>query len=529
MPVYYNSQSIIPAPFVNISRTYSKSGDGTTLGQVYSIILTGTLVAGRGGLSPTDTDTSDATVLASGQLHLTDLLNRRTALESLFSVEGKTLEIQGFDGSAGTKFNPRILNIQFDDGLWNTTVPYTISMEADDVQSSGQAFNNYISSASETWELAHGELDITYSVSHNLTAQGKLHYEPDGSTSGTAYGYAKRWVYERLVPTGTLISATGNTNIDNWSGVPFLSSGTLQWSAGLTFNYSSGVWVSGAGLTNTQFYNHIRQESADKTNGVCSVNETWLVSKEKSIEDYTANVNYSNETGLTSVTVEGSINGLEVRDPVTHNLLVPKWENAASYYAALKAIDPTTISPPIRTVGLPYLISRVEKTLLPSGSPSNAFLNEKALSTTEGYNALRGVINYSFNYDNRMNNWVSGSLIENIQIVDVGQNQVVGIIPVIGRAKGPILQAINTSDAMSRTLSISCVVPKTLASAPSGINAIGDVIKNKPDVSNIVSQVIPSGTSGKNRYFMTQNQEDWNPRTGAYQKNVAWVYEEREV
>ena len=81
MPISYNSQPLIPAPFVNISKEYIKTGDGKKVGATYTISIEGTLIPEKG--SPNSTGAfsakpSDENITSPYKLPI--FCNRITAL-----------------------------------------------------------------------------------------------------------------------------------------------------------------------------------------------------------------------------------------------------------------------------------------------------------------------------------------------------------------------------------------------------------------------------------------------------------------
>ena len=59
-----NINYLVPAPFINISKSYQKTGDGEIVGTTYSITLSGKLLADRG--SPKKDGSFAATEGAAG-------------------------------------------------------------------------------------------------------------------------------------------------------------------------------------------------------------------------------------------------------------------------------------------------------------------------------------------------------------------------------------------------------------------------------------------------------------------------------
>jgi len=95
MPVSYNSRPLIPAPFVNISKEYIKTGDGKKVGATYSISIEGTLIPEKG--SPNSTGVfsvkpADENITVDDIQH--SLFNKSSAIRLLMATEGKRLDIR---------------------------------------------------------------------------------------------------------------------------------------------------------------------------------------------------------------------------------------------------------------------------------------------------------------------------------------------------------------------------------------------------------------------------------------------------
>tara|TARA_E500000331_G_scaffold356741_1_gene416026 strand:- start:6364 stop:9285 length:2922 start_codon:yes stop_codon:yes gene_type:complete len=95
MPISYNSQPLIPAPFVNISKEYIKTGDGKKVGATYTISIEGTLIPEKG--SPNSTGAFSAKP-SDENITIDDiqysLFNKASAIRLLMATEGKRLDIR---------------------------------------------------------------------------------------------------------------------------------------------------------------------------------------------------------------------------------------------------------------------------------------------------------------------------------------------------------------------------------------------------------------------------------------------------
>ena len=246
-----NINYLVPAPFINISKAYQKTGDGEIIGATYSITLSGKLLADRG--SPKKDGSFAATEGAAGlqdldssgsvndepeHLWYTSLQNKQKALARLFSKknEGSYLEVDneatgGSDGGfkAFVKFESLDLpghnpgNPYVSDYSVTLTADYLLGPDgtATDDEDDWERLGKWlVSSASESWSIAEGQNFVydrhdiqsrtggtekgdllqqrkTYEVTRNISATGKSKF--DRSTTkgdgleGTDYNqkYAK--------------------------------------------------------------------------------------------------------------------------------------------------------------------------------------------------------------------------------------------------------------------------------------------------------------------------------------------------
>jgi len=171
--------TIRPTPFVSISTNVLKNAAGDPFGVNYSINLTGTILAdegspytvdnvaslgnafgnridfGSGVTEPNkkgpygqfDTDVSHRSTNLPDEgmidsrppeqhVHLRDrataILSKQRVLRGLFAQDGQRLEISDIDGDrAVIVCYPRVLDINFEEGIYINTCGYTISLEAD--------------------------------------------------------------------------------------------------------------------------------------------------------------------------------------------------------------------------------------------------------------------------------------------------------------------------------------------------------------------------------------------------------------
>lgn len=476
MPVVFNSNKIIPAPAaIDMRKEFERTQDGQIVGSKWAIVANGTIVADKG--SPNSSGTfwnvagypPDESIAVSSRLGA--LLRKQEALRTLFSSanNGKLFEIQPLDGSAPARFNARIVDINFTrrgNDPWVNQMDYTIQMEADCVYIAGATScedsvqTDYISSASEDWSVEpEDQNQLTYRLSHRLSAIGKISYDTDGTVIASAWENARTYVLQQI-GLG-LVEARKNAE------------DVLDLDAASAYNY-------------------VRSQNLNEFTGEFSVTETWLVHEPAggiaALEEFTVDTRTNAETGLTTVVVNGTITGLEVRNNTTMALTSTRYANAAAKFSAV----------------LSSMQSRAESF---SGEP----MNPTWLNTTVGRNEKTGIITYSYEFDNRPVPSTFGAKSEIITVTFDNPADVFAQIPVIGRAAGPVLQNIATYTARQKSVAIQLVMP---AETMSGAVSI-------PATDAIVSSFVPTATT----IFKNRDQEEWTPRTGRYSRNVSWTYE----
>lgn len=464
MPITYNGSAIIPAPLVSITKTYTRAGDGTKIGTLFNIVVTGSLVAWKGSpaldrtfWSSSGYPADDTATMSDDTARLQAILAKQEALRQLFSEDGKSFEIVPINGINPMKCNPRVESIQFGEGTWYNICEYTITLEADVLYISGgevggedSELTTFITSASETWDITFNEELNTFNVSHSVTATGKKHYDQVG-TATEAWENAKDFV------------------------TPKLGSGALS-----TYISDSNLSLSGK-----SGFNHILSENIDKYAGTYTCTETWILANTGALatEDYTVSVETSAQAPRKTVSVQGTITGLFSEYTNTG----VKITNAQNYFATLD------------------LYSRAM-----TYAGAGVTLNPSVLSSSKGSNPIAGTITYNYSYDDRPSLILGGDVVwENITVTENNQGEIIAIVPVIGRTTGPILQNMNARTEKSRTLSMEVHV------------AGAQTILGKPSVQAIIDLVAPTGT----KVFKVTDSDSWNYVAGVFTRDITWVYE----
>lgn len=421
----YNGKRIIPAPLVSISKEYQTTDDGTKIGALFNIVLNGYLFSYKGSPQtdgtlytgsyyPPDARTSPTYIDTAIDYNekFTQILRKQESIRALFAEDGKQFELQGFDGAAALKCNPRVLSIEFTEDKWVDVCPYRITLEAvemTNVYNSGfeDTFSalddgEKISSAAETWDITTEENPVnttnprTYTITHTLSAKGLTFYNNAGAIEQPAWKHARDFVVARL---------------------------------GLDNDYLTSLCVKD--LSGTA-YNHIRTETIDELGGTYSATETWIVSADSATETF--EITTTKSGGRTTVSISGQIQGFESRT-ANMTLSTSKYSNASTKWAAISG----------------DLFSRAQ-------TYSGVTLNTTPINITKGENPAAGTITYTYEYDNRRSNSFTGSISEVISVVDSYGVNVFAAIPVLGREAGPVFQDIGTKREKVRNLSVELVM-----------------------------------------------------------------------
>lgn len=470
MPVYFNSNNIIPGPFVTINKETDRSEDGQPKKVTYVITLKGSLSAYKGspnsqgifwtgsGYPPDENINSNS--------RLSALIAKQGALTNLFSQENGLLEVQAFDGSAPLKAVVRLRNISFDEGKWVEVCNYSITFEASKIYYGNiESYSLTASVPEETWSIEQtDDKGLSFRATHSLSCTARTNRDLNGNVIRYGWQIAKDTIHattpKRFLGLDSSVYADPNA-------IP---------------------------LSTTNGYNYVRGESIDESNGKYTVTESWtlydtsITGGVPCLEEY--NISFrTDENGRIKGTIEGTLTGLNNKDNLTYNLITSKYTNASTRWAALE----------------PQLA-----TICQNNAPVT--LNPTPLSQVVGKNKFTGVITFSREFDNRPVLGF-GAISYTIQISNKNPNDIFASMVVLGKTQGPVLQSIYTVTASERRISIEVVLPVATINSPAPAapsNSILDAIINSYKPNGVV--------------FKNQDEDSWAPEAGRYSRNVAWTF-----
>lgn len=226
-------------------------------------------------------------------------------------------------------------------------------------------------------------------------------------------------------------------------------------------------------------------------------------------EEYTIERSLNVDTSVTTITVGGSVFGMGIESSTKS---ADRFANASGAFFGVGGIESK-----IRTRAL---------TILPSGS----CIADTPVTETLSFNEFVGTINYSESFDSRFKTDNDKIQSETIEITFSPGAQVIAVIPIPGKATGPILQDQETVTGLEKSLSInysmqrtsdlcggSTIIPSNLLLADA--LAESDILVNNTPADNDRGEKPVSS-----KVFKISDQYSWNRQTLAFTRSVTWQY-----
>ncbi len=490
----YGSYSFTPVPFATINYDYNRAGDMDPLSSVGRITLNGTL-----------------TPLPDNTGGITQVVALQDALRSGLRTDGQLLDIQ-CGGSTIFSQNPRILSFNHDPtpDNWVFSTNYTIEMEFDD-WSPGRSG---VTDANDEWQFEF--FDDKFFFENDLSSLVPAAKQYGGSDYAVDHPpYLGRLTHN---VSARAIRASSELGNPGWKRAESYVLSRI----GVDAQHYEGSGV--INLPSGSPFNHMRTRQVDEINGSYSVSESWVILDSgaaltdfagNATEDFTATVRKSIESDFTTVSVEGSIEGLEIRDygNVNQNdfgatkfvTSTTKYTNASAYWTNI----------------LSRLLPRAQSI---AEGVATRNLNQTALNFSVGHSPPQGVISYAYEYDDRPSNCITGSLSEIITMTDNNPADVFAQLTVLGRPAGPVLQEMGTKTLRTRDLNIEVVMAPSTGCTYSLL--YGATSTNPRDqVKNVLLCPMEQEISGsQDQVFVQNDTETWNPKTGRYSRSVTWAF-----
>ncbi len=465
MPVRFQSTELIPAPFVEIQKGFSRTTNGKALSPQYTFTLTGTIVNVD---SSKDSPDSALYTGANGPT-MEGIIAEQKRIRRLFAStsDGGRLEIETPGGGGPNTIDAycTVESINFAPGTWVDRCPYTIVLRANKIENDPEPVTG-LSAYTESWNISENE-DGTYGVSHQIQATGETLYGPLGTTEGLQV--ARSWCQTRMTSISSVGAITINGSGYNQTLLPITDFATNYWNLGVT-------------------------ESIGVTDNSWQISENFVYAPSGSArEEFSASLNYEgSDITKVSVSVNGSVIGFASRN-----------SNYLGKIANAKTKFTTSVEPNI--------ISRVT-VILPTGYTLNPIPSTKQIT----YEENAGLLRYSYTFSAAQGTLISGATEETININDTGTTDIFAQIQIPGRANGPVIQNMKTVTLPERTVSITATI------AGSGVISAGTLTAAylaKPNVDALIASLKPN----VGYYYIKQNSEEWNPIRRQYARTISWT------
>jgi hypothetical protein len=507
-----------PFPKYSISREEISANDGTYLASKYTINI-----IGQATIKPDDS--SSATIAGQRQSRVMgeEIIKLQFNRNKFPMVGNGVLEINAYSGSTNQiKFNDaRLISIEIPEKAEENAgihySEYSFVFEAYNLDDTGTP-DYLVSSVEESWGLSVNDgqfcyqgnnidtdtaLYKTYILTHNLSAVGIRKYNASSlDADGEPWRQAAKWIESRIVnsPDSANISSHINGDENGPKFSPFYMNSKDK-KDDLKIELFSEA--SNYKFVNYKAYNHQRNASTDISGAGYSLTDTWVLAPEntKALHTISSSIQAEQTAPAVVVNINGTITGLS--ENIATSNINDKYTNAkAELNTFINGTKPYSLA------------SNIYENLNSFFKRTGSSLNDNMLSKSIGVNKNTGEITWSVSFNNETfivpfphKNKISSERITiNWNNSDRSVN-VIAIIPVLGRAAGPVIQYFNTNKERTVSVNLDLVFKKQYRtnSAPTDVGE---------------SVIATYGFSG----LVSSRSESWNQDTGAYNLTVEWVY-----
>ena len=366
----------------------------------------------------------------------------------------------------------------------------------------------------------------TFTLTHTLSATGlKKFAGKSGSTvltgladDGESWRQAAEYVGKRLENVGDPLTAIGFNTLNQTEDATsnqFNPSKMDSDDTNLGYNFSSTKTnpdfdsskepsdENPATLANAEYkaYDHVRTVSSNVSAGSYSVTDTWVIAYkntdgQSAITDLTIEIDSSIEAEAVTVTLNGSVTGLDTSLPTAHQH--NKYTNAKGAYDQLEKSFHAVAKTAYESFNLNTECADADN------PATNSELRTVEFAKNLGLNEQTGTITFSVSFNDK--DITDDNVIdENIQVDDSGATEVVAIIGVILRANGPVIQDMGTITERRKSVTYTAKFKKCAR-------------KTRPNKDTVIDGYKPTGG------YLSANSESWNEQTGDYTRTKEWVY-----
>ncbi len=428
--MFYGNFQFVPVPLITWNTEYVRDSKLDELAIQHNLTLAGTFL-----------------LPASESGNFSAVMDRRQELTDALASGNQEFRIL-FDGQGVVSgVFPKIANVAFDEAVWADRINYSFALSYEE-----DFYNTGISSFSETWAFNETEDRRSATVQHDISAVG---LDTAGSGVNNALTNARTFVLGR----------TGYSNVP--VGHP--------------------AFVQTSGMASA-IESHSRAEQVDVAAGSVQVTEQFILSSGNFTHTQEGSFE-TDENGITSVSVQGNIQGLGRGD--------------VAFVRALGAFN-DNIRPklPASASGI-YSNFGGEATLFTS--------DEQSFSVTQS--VFLGTIGYSATYSDAPNtNLPSGIKEFSITLADSEPVRLFASFPIFERSLGNVVQDVSTPTEGTITINGSAVGKQGFAFASVLSFVTDEINKIRPIVTDYVT------------LRQTQQQITKDESSNMVQFSLEWTY-----
>ncbi len=485
--------NLIPAPLVNINKSYIRDEAGNKLRPEYAISLTGKIV--NIGVSGIDSPGATVDSAYNNGVAMMGYLSEQQRIRQIFSKDGGKLNIATPVGTNtyDLNFYCQVEDIRFPQSTWVYLGDYEIDLKAVILDTDGESYEE-LDSTKEDWSINENQ-DGTFNISHQLQAVGALIYTSSGVNDPLIS--ARNWVSSKrygistsgflYIPPNGFDFSTSLTDMElTYTGIDI---------PGLNILSLSALQTLALAASSGNFWNYASNESIGWNNRTWAFNETWIYYPSGSVREvYNITLNYdNNDLRHVNTVIDGTIYGYADR---ISNLEL-KNSRAKNYFYS--TVDPNLY---IRVSG--YV-------------PSGYTLSPVPIIKTVSYDRTEGIVRYTESFAASSGNLIPNTIDESLSIQDTGGNDIFAVINIPGRSQGSLVQNMNTTTLPERTISINATLIGSTTALTTG--NLRSLYLAKPNTDAIISALTPE--SGY--YYIKSNSEDFNVIKRTYSRQTSWV------
>lgn len=441
---------------------------------------------------------------------VSDMLGVISEVESKFS-EGTVLKVFGdAGGTAAASFNIINPSVSAEESGFYNLVRFTVQFTSFGPSSEGSVSGAVTS-------ILHGTTATNQQAIPLQSFSDTFNYEPE-----TSMGYifddpgAQIFRFSRTVSATERPTQGGHTNRTSTFGHTACSGAKAFVDTRLAVTDFSPYYVDNhfryiEGVNVLNMSSSINIDLAELTysvtiNGLYATETTANAIKQSgAFETTTTTVQTDASSSLTSVTIDGSLNGYAVGAPTDPTLRI----HAGAAKGAYAILNRISNNGSWGYGSVAYKRAQAATDAVLNATPRSISIGDSTSSNQ--------TITYNVTYDDRRVPYISGAVSETVNMTDSYPTDIYASIQIMGKRDGPVFQYMNTTTHYERDVTIELVMPQNFQGTPATNS------NTRTQLNNLLSSMTP-GSDQAGYVMLKQLNESWSPSDGRYTLNAGWIY-----